>query len=75
MLASGSRHAALRRGLDMWRDYIANRASKKGLREQALRHWLRGTAGRVFRSWRDYQRHLRHAEEVGPVLLAWRPGR
>ncbi|PNW78263.1 hypothetical protein CHLRE_09g404500v5 [Chlamydomonas reinhardtii] len=73
MLASGSRHAALRRGLDMWRDYIANRASKKGLREQALRHWLRGTAGRVFRSWRDYQRHLRHAEErAGDIVQRWR---
>jgi hypothetical protein len=55
---------ALRRGLDVWRVYLADRAQRRGLRERAVKHWLHGTAGRALAGWRDYQRLLREAEEV-----------
>ncbi len=34
----------------------------------ARRYWHQGAASKAFRSWRDYNRHLRHAEEVGGVV-------
>ncbi|KXZ52960.1 hypothetical protein GPECTOR_8g333 [Gonium pectorale] len=73
LAVAGNRRAALKRGLEQWRSYLKYRAARKAQLNRAARHWLHGTAGRAFRSWHEYHRHLHDAKEhARNIVRRWR---